>query len=228
MDGNAQGRGFTLVELLIAIFIFAIVVSSVYGAYRSTFKIVHGSESLLSTSRTARVAMERMTDDLIAVVSDSGGALRGEKHDISGSRGDSLAFVSSVHLVLSKKEAWNGYSSIAYSVELDKDDGLLNLYRSDSVLLPGGNTGEKDIRKEMLAKGLKEMRFAYLDKDGKTTDEWHSDEGQKMLDAQGQPADPLLPALIYLQLTFGKSIDSKGGTVFKTAVALPQKSTSRQ
>ena len=235
LGGKVQGRGFTLIELLLAIFIFAIVVSSVYGAYRSTFKIVHGSESLLATSRTARVAMERMTDDLLAIVSDSGGALRGEKHDISGSRGDSLAFVSSVHLALSKTEAVNGYASIAYSVELDKDDGLLNLYRSDTVLLPGGKIGEKekDLRKEMLAKGLTEMRLTYLDKDGKKTDEWQSDEGQKMLDAKGKQAEPLLPALIYLQLSFGKSIDSKaidskGGTVFKTAVALPQKSKSRQ
>jgi len=228
LGGKEQGRGFTLIELLIAIFIFAIVVSSVYGAYRSTFRIVHGSESLLSNSRTARVAMERMTDDLVAIVSDSGGALRGEKHDISGSRGDSLAFVSSVHLALSKTEALNGYTSIAYSVELDKDDGLLNLYRSDTVLLPGGNSGEKDIQKEMLAKGLKEMRFTYLDKDGKKTDEWHSDEGQKMLTEKGKQTEPLLPALIYLQLTFAKSIDSKGGTIFKTAVALPQKTKGRQ
>ncbi len=228
LGDNTQGRGFTLVELLIAIFIFAIVVSSVYGAYRSTFKIVHDSESLLATSRTARVAMERMTDDLISIVGDSGGELRGEKHDISGARGDSLAFVSSVHLVLSKTEALNGYSSIAYTVELDKDDGLLNLYRSDTVLLPGGNTGENDLRKEMLAKGLQEMRITYLDKDGKKTDEWHSDEGQRMLGAQGTQIEPLLPALIYLHLTFGKSVDSKGGTVFETAVALPQKSKSRQ
>ncbi len=228
LGGNAQLRGFTLVELLIAIFIFAIVVSSVYGAYRSTFKIIHDSEALLATSRTARVAMERMTDDLIAIVSDAGGELRGEKHDISGARGDSLAFVSSVHLVLSKAETLNGYSSIAYTVELDKDDGLLNLYRSDTVLLPGGNTGENDLRKEMLAKGLKEMRITYLDKDGKKTDEWHSDEGQKTLGAQGIVTEPLLPALIYLHLSFGKSIDGKGGTVFETAVALPQKSKSRQ
>lgn len=228
LGDNTQGRGFTLVELLIAIFIFAIVVSSVYGAYRSTFKIVHDSESLLATSRTARVAMERMTDDLISIVGDSGGELRGEKHDISGARGDSLAFVSSVHLVLSKTETLNGYSSIAYTVELDKDDGLLNLYRSDTVLLPGGNPQEKDLRKEMLAKGLKEMRITYLDKDGKKTDDWHSDEGQKMLGAKGTQIEPLLPALIYLHLSFGKSIDSKGGTVFETAVALPQKSKSRQ
>ena len=220
LGGNAQGQGFTLIELLLAIFIFAIVVSSVYGAYRSTFKVVHGSELLLATSRTARVAMERMTDDLIAIVGHSGGALRGEKHDISGARGDSLAFVSSVHLVLSKTETLTGYASIAYSVGFDKDDGLLNLYRSDIVILPGKNTEKTDLQKEILAKGLKEMRITYLDKDGKETDEWQGDKGQQ--------TEPLLPALIYLQLTFGKSIDSKGETVFKTAVALPQKSTGRK
>jgi general secretion pathway protein J len=228
VGGNAQGRGFTLVELLVAIFIFAIVVSSVYGVYRSTFEIVHGSESLLAASRAARVAMERMTDDLTAIVGDSGGALQGEKHDIAGARGDSLAFVSSIYPVLSKTETFNGYSSIVYTVELDKDAVLLNLYRSESVLLPGGDAEEKDILKEILAQGLIEMRITYLDKDGSKTDEWRSDEGQKMLGEKGQQAEPLLPALIYLQLTFGKSIDSKGGIAFETAVALPQKSKSKQ
>jgi general secretion pathway protein J len=219
LGGQGQERGFTLIELLIAIFIFAIVVSSVYGAYRSTFRTVHGSEALLSTSRNARVAMERMTDDLMAIADGPGGALRGEKLDLYGARGDSLAFVSTVHLVLNKTEALGGYALIAYSVEKDKEDGMLNLYRSDTVLLPGGNRDGKDVRKEILAQGLKEVRFTYLDKDGKATDEWQSDEGQK--------AEPLLPALIYLQLTFGKSIDSEGGTVFKSAVALQQKSKSR-
>ena len=75
---------------------------------------------------------------------------------------------------------------------------------------------------------IKNNTVEVTDKDGKKTDEWHSDEGQKILSEKGKQAEPLLPALIYLQLIFAKSIDSQGGTVFKTAVALPQKTKGKQ
>jgi general secretion pathway protein J len=223
-----QERGFTLVELLIAIFIFTIVVSSVYGAYRATFRIVHGSEFHLATSRNASIAIERMTDDLSSIVSSPGGALRGERHDLHGTRGDSLVFISSAHLVLSKTDVFNGYTMIAYSIERDEQGGLLNLYRSDTVLVPGGEREEKGIRKEILAKGLKEVRFTYVDADGKQTDDWQSDKGQTMIGEDEQAAEVLLPKLVYLKLAFAEAIDSKGESVFTTAVALPQKAKSRK
>lgn len=226
-DGE-QERGFTLVELLVAIFIFALVVSSVYGAYRATFRIVHGSEFHLATSRNASIAVERITDDLSSIVSNRGGALRGERHDLYGTRGDSLVFVSSAHLVLSKTDTLNGYTLIAYSVERDEKGGLLNLYRSDTVVLPGGESEEKDLRKEILVQGLKEVSFSYVDEDGKQTDDWQSDKGLPKVGEDEQPAEVLLPALVYLKLTFAESIDSQGETVFTTAVALPQKTKNRK
>ena len=41
-----------------AIFIFAIVISSVYGAYRSTFRVTDSTESVVEFSSMARIALE--------------------------------------------------------------------------------------------------------------------------------------------------------------------------
>lgn len=237
MDRNgkrASGSGFTLVELLIAIFIFAIVISSVYGAYRATFKVINGSESHLAISRNARVAMERITDDLKSIVAGPGGELRGDRHDLAGNRGDSLAFISSSHLVLNEKDSLAGYAVIAYSVERNGQSGLLDLYRSDRVILPGAVKEASDLQQDILAEDLREVKFTYLDADGKVTDEWQSDEGRSGRQEGEEPAEPLLPALVYVKLVFAeaaeskKAADNKNGTVFETAVALPQRAKENE
>lgn len=226
--GCKRQRGFTLVELLLAIFIFAIVISSVYGAYRFSFSIIYGSEARLLISRNARVAMERIAADLDGIVAGPGGVLEGERHDDAGKRGDSLAFVSSAHLVLSKEDATGGYTLIRYSVERDEDKGLLNLYRSDTVLFPGAADKGNEARKDVLCQGLKEVAFTYRDEDGSEKEEWQSDEGNGAAQEGEQQKEPMLPALVYVKLTFAEYPDSEGESIFRTAVALPQKAKSGQ
>lgn len=221
--GNWQKiQGFTLVELLIAIFIFAIVISSVYGAYRATFSNIGGSKTHLSISRNASVAMERITEDLNFVVTGPGGAFRGESRDITGARGDSMTFISSFHLVLSKTENRTGYAVISFSTERNEETGLLDLYRSDRVLLPGMEKEAGDSQGEILGEGLQEVSFSYLDEEGKESDEWQSESknpGEKQ-------EEPLFPALVYVKLTFAQPTVGKDGTVFKTAVTLPQRANN--
>jgi general secretion pathway protein J len=217
---SVNRKGFTLIELLIAIFIFAIVVSSVYGAYRSAFHVIHGSEYQLHIADSARVVLERLTEDLDGVISGNEEVFRGEKHAYSDKRGDTLTFTSSAHLILRKTDTISGPALISYQVELDSETGLLDLYRSDKVLLPGIEPDNEDVRKHLICRGLQEFRFTYLDRDGNETEEWETKEDA----SPGQDAaegGSLLPSIVYVELIFADSAGSDSSTIFKTAVALP-------
>ena len=219
-------RGFTLVELLIAIFIFAIVISSVYGSYRATFHIVHGSEYQLNIANSARVVVERLSEDLASIVTGPGGIFLGESHKYSDSLGDSLSFVSSTHLVLSKTDTLSGHALVQYLPELDLDTGLLNLYRSDVVLLPGVETDPDDVQKHLICRGLQEFRFTYLDQDGNETEEWEVED--VVVPGGAAAEEPMFPSLVSVELKFAKSVESDNSTVFKTAFALPKQWTKQE
>jgi general secretion pathway protein J len=218
-SSTVHERGFTLVELLIAIFIFAIVVSAVYGSYRATFQIVHGSEYRLRIANSARVVLERVTEDLGSIVTGTGGVFSGETHAFSGKRGDSLSFVSNAHLVLSKTDTLSGPALISYQVEADEETGLLNLYRSDIVLLPGTETDSDDARKHLICRGLQEFQFTYLDQDGNATDDWQVEENVSAGEGAATEKSSF-PSLVYVELKFAESVESDISTVFRTAVDL--------
>lgn len=222
VHGNCSLRqewGFTLVELLMAIFIFAIVVSSVYGSYRATFHVIHGSESRLQIANAARVVFEILAEDLGSLVTGPGGVFRGETNDYSGNHGDSLFFVSSAHLVLRKTDTHAGPVLIRYEVEPDAETGLLNLYRLQTFLLPGVEPDEEEAERHLVCRGLQEFRFTYLDRDGKETEEWLLDEREAVGEGIAQEETPF-PALVSVELRFAESVESVSGTLFKTAVAL--------
>ena len=217
---KVRENGFTLVEILIAIFIFAIVISSVYGSYRATFHIVHGSEFQLDVANRARIVVERLTEDLDSIVTGPEGVFLGERHKYADSLGDSLSFVSSAHLALHKTDTFSGHFYIQYLSELDMETGLLDLYRSETLLLPGVDIGEGNTQTHLICRGLQEFKFTYLDREGNEAEEWQLDESIPA--GEGTiSADSLFPSLVYVELKFTESRESEGSTVFKTAVALP-------
>lgn len=213
--------GFTLVEILIAIFIFSIVITAVYGSYRTTFQIVQGSEASLVTANKARVVMERLVEDLESIVTGPGGEFHGVRHKYADSLGDDLSFVSSAHLMLSKTDTFSGDTLVRYQSELDDKTGLLNLYRSEAVLLPGVQIDDEKEQKLLICQGLREVRFSYLDSDGNDSDEWEVAPVVSPGLDQETEASPF-PSLVLVQLKFAESVDSTESTFFKTAVALPR------
>jgi len=218
---RTRQRGFTLVEILIAIFIFGIVITSVYASYRATFHIVQGSESRLVTANKARVVIERLAEDLGSIITGPGGEFHGVRHKYADSLGDDLSFVSSAHLALSKKDTFAGDTLVRYQSELDDTTGLLNLYRSEVVLLPGVEEDEEKEQKLLICRGLREVRFSYLDAEGNDSDEWEVATVVSPSAGQETEATPF-PSLVSVQLKFSETVESTDSTLFKTAVALPR------
>ena len=57
-------KGFTLLEVLIAMSIFAVVLSMLYTVYTGTFRNIEETESQADLYQMARIVLERMTEDL--------------------------------------------------------------------------------------------------------------------------------------------------------------------
>ena len=140
-------RAFTLLEVLVALFIFAIVLSTLYAAYIGTFKNIEETESQADIYEMARVALERMVEDLESVyMPQSQGEEESEEKEttpqtlfegtvaeVDSRRADSLRFISKAHLVFDEDEKRAGTAEVSYYVtEGNEEEEGLTLYRSDT------------------------------------------------------------------------------------------------
>ncbi len=211
-----MGAGFTLLELMIAIFIFVIVLAAVYGAYVMTTKAIDTAETQADINTKARIAMHRITTDLKGFYIGEGGVLEGKRGQESENRADSLNFTSTAHLTFSDKELPAGLALIRYSTSLDPESGDLQLFRLDVPYRPGylekDYSGQKG---DLLCDGLRWVQFSYFDRTGNEMDRWQTDE---TVDKPGED-NKRIPALIEVVLHFaGKD---RNDLIFKTAVAIP-------
>ena len=71
----ASQRGFTLIEIMVAVFILGLVLSTVYAAYSGTMTLVREMEYENNVYKTARTALDRIMRDLSSV-QPVGGALK--------------------------------------------------------------------------------------------------------------------------------------------------------
>jgi len=76
-------KGFTLLELLVAILIFAVIVSAVYGTMYSGIKVWNVGDDKTGFSESSQIALNKMTKDIRNVVRFSGIKFEGEKSSIS-------------------------------------------------------------------------------------------------------------------------------------------------
>ena len=215
-----MGRGYTLVELLLALFIFSLVVALVYGTYSVTFALIHGSEHQAALAEQSGLLLSQLTDDLESLVLGDDAFLQGEEHTFNGGRMDRLVFLSSSHIVLAKDEIPRGRTVVGYSAEVDQQTGLLALYRSETEVLPGIKTGEGVTQKNLFFKGVKELRFNYYDGRGNILTAWNSEaiELDKGLES------PVFPVMVGVELVFPDlSATSKVQIIGAKVALLPER-----
>ncbi len=216
---STNPKGFTLLEILIAMFIFAIVLSTIYTSYTGTFRIVNETESQADIYGMARIALERMHEDLESVYipkdaklpeSDEDSTFVGEDTEIKGRSADSLRFISRAHLVFSEQEQASGTAEIAYYVEEDNEGEGFVLYRSDTPAfeeMPEVGTGRL-----VLCDSLVSVNFNYYDDEGEVHDNW---------DSTSEELEDKIPQRVSIKLEFENSADPETPFSFMTSVALP-------
>jgi len=218
-------RGFTLFELLVAIAIFALVLSTIYASATGTFRVVDDTEAQVEIYRMARIAMERIIEDLESVYFQemtskaksptdalAASAFVGEDNEIGGRSADGLRFTSRAHVNLGGQERDPGAVEIVYYVrEGDEGEGLI-FYRNDRPLFEAAGSGEVDTGGLVLCEGLRSVDFTYHEQDGSVREDWDTDSEE----LKGR-----LPMMVSISLAFGHGPSSDVPLKFSTKVSIP-------
>ena len=215
--------GFTLVEILLALFIFAVVLSLIFTSYTGTFRIIDETEYRADIYRMARITLERMHEDLASTYAPQypespeseeengeAGEFSGTDAEISGRRADSLRFTSRAHLVFSEEDRPSGTAEIDYYVEeSDEGEGFV-LFRRDT---PGvGKAGDEETAGLVLCEKLRSVSFTYYDAEGEAYDNW---------DSTGEEFKNSAPLMVSIKLEFADKSNPETPFTFFTSVALP-------
>ena len=214
--------GFTLLEVLIAIFIFALVASAIFTTYTGTFRIIDESESRADICEMAGIALERISEDLesayISNTEQTPGTDKtnpavmwvGEKKELMDRSYGSLRFLSLAHLSFSEEEPVAKPSEIVYYVATKGEEDLLELYRSDTPL--SNERPEEETGGLLLCEGLLSIVFTYYDSEGEPHETWDSGGGE----SKGK-----LPSRVSISMELADSTNPDMPYKFMTGVEIP-------
>jgi len=201
-------------EILIAVFILAIVLSTIYAAYLGTFRIIQQSETDREIYGMARNTMQRLMKDLSSIAA-YGGKFKfvSRTARIGGANFADLTFVANSHLAFAEEEPLTGLAEITYYVDEDPSGEGYRLMRKD-ILTTG-----KDIEGEgrggfILCSKLHALRYIFFDNNDQEFDFWDSSA-----DAAGQKNK--VPSMVAIQLQLVNDRDNDQPFMFMTRVLLP-------
>jgi general secretion pathway protein J len=223
---RARSRGFTLVELLVAIVILSLISVLIYSAFSSMKRSREGLERVEDRYREGRLAMARMTRELqsafISLHAPINTALLVEKTAFVGTSGtpaDRIDFDSFANRRVDRNSHISDQCELSYFGSPNPDEsGVTDLARRVSTTLD--LEPKKGGRVEVLATDIDLFDLQYLDPlTGTWLDTWDTTQG-----VTGQPARLPVQVRIVLVLNGGaRQGYSRGqGTIrLITKVSLP-------
>jgi len=222
---QTNSGGFTLAEILIAIFIFAVVLSLIYTSYTGTFRVVDETESQAEIYRMARIAMERMVEDLESTyvpkrernTTPEENPVQlfqfvGKDQEIKGRHAGTLRFISRAYLNLSGDDEDTGKSEIAYYVKENDQGEDFVLYRSDRPMFEEGFLVKENFDGLVLCEGLVSVNFTYYEEKGEPLENW---------DSTSEEHKDTIPRIVSVLLEFVNPLNSETPLHFMTSVSLP-------
>ena len=215
--GVAQG-GFTLLEIMVAMFIFAVIVTTVFGSFRLVFSSADAVGGDVVTYESARICLERMTTDLegLAILDypryrkpefsepEDIYRLVGDSTDVAGSTYDRLQFASLSHLQFSQDQR-QGVCRVVYYVDEGLDDKLVLRRADDLYPFPEFEESEDD---PVLCENIMGLEFEFMNEEGEMEENWDSEASQY---------DYATPRLVEVRLTIG---DQERSRTFSTRIKL--------
>jgi general secretion pathway protein J len=211
---KGSSRGFTLIEILLAIVILGMVLSAVYAAYSGTMKIVQELEYENNVYKMARVTMDRIIRDLSSVQPVIGVyELKSDKEMKNNHEWGALFFRSAAHLAFSENEIDGTLALIGYYAQEDQGGESFSLIRSDLT----GTQATKEKSKNsgyVICQNIDSLVFKFYDITGKEYDSWDS---MSNLEAQKGKA----PTAIKVELGLVNINNKEKPYKFMTKIFLP-------
>ncbi len=177
--------GFTLLEILVSIFIFAIIMATIFGSFHSIFNTTEDLDKDIAAYETAKNSLDRMILDLQSIhvsappeyrkpdMDDPPDPYRikGETVLINQSSFATLRFSGLAHISL-EKDRRDGIAEIIYYIQKRNDNSFV-LRRSDKLYHYGPFTEKGS--DPILCENIKSLTFLYYDQDGTEQERWDSD-----------------------------------------------------
>jgi len=206
-----KNRGFTLVEVLIAAAILALIVSMLYVAFASSVKTMEIGTQGGEIYRKAGVVLNRMAQDISCArlpskeeEASTQYAFIGEDKTEDGVPQDTLTFISTA---LPLQGPSRGIKQIGYYIAPDSETDKLALFMQEDTTPAPGNSPEQGTKGMLLAEGIEGLDFTYYDSEGR---EW------KRWDTMTPVFVNKLPQLVRIAIFFK---DDKGELLSLTATA---------
>lgn len=220
--------GFTLLEIMLAVFILGLVVSMITVSLTASINAIDVTIQQGQLSYQAQVAMERISEDLSSALLTSDREFSGEQENSSGDQTVLLSFSSLAHLVFDPEKDSPGMGRIGYAVQADQNhEGHLLLLRSDVLQRPEkdsttsstiGSEAGREVEAYILANQLRSVAFTYYDNQGEEQESWDTTVEKEDEEAQ---AERRLPAAVTCRLEFWLHQEEERTVTFQTTVLLP-------
>ncbi|MCI5183163.1 MAG: type II secretion system protein [Candidatus Electrothrix sp. AW1] len=249
-SSTCKESGFTLLEIMLAVFILGLVVSMITVSLSASINAIDGTLQQGQLAYQAQVAMERISEDLSSAILTSDREFIGEQEDNSGEQTVLLSFSSLAHLVFDPEKDSPGMGRIGYAVQADQNhEGDLLLLRSDVLQRPekdsatgsttgsmtgseaGSTTGSmtgseagSEVEAYILANRLRSVTFTYYDDEGEEQESWDTTVDKGDEETEEAKAERRLPAAVTCRLEFWLDQDDheeERTLSFQTTVLLP-------
>jgi len=186
MAKSRYSAAFTIVEIMIAIFVFSIIVTILFSSHNLVLSNTGSITDAMDAVEIAKNCIDRMVADLESIylslppsyappgIDSPPDPYRvvGDRTDVNLVEYDRLRFTSSAHLPFGFAPAVDGIAEIVYYA-MEDEDGNVVLRRADN-LYPFEEFEER-ASDPALCSDLRSLKFTYYDDEGAEQEYWDSE-----------------------------------------------------
>lgn len=204
--------GFTLLEIVVALAIVAVIFAGLYGTYHGALESTEAVESGRELDQAGRLVLSRLAADLQSLYLFKSGETAESSSSTPGSESFGPAsgarpvaeFATTAHLGFEETSPGQGINRVSYVLAKEAEDD--RYYRLLRLETPYADLGVKSQQTSLeLADMVEELVLTYVDADGRRLPGWNSDS------ADGPPR------LVEIELRMASR--SGGSRSFRMAVA---------